>query len=1061
LEELVQRMLAKAASHRLPTATSVLSALEEVSPRLEAAPQAAASPSAPRLHLTGAEQQLVTVLLAAPRLGVMHAQAAQDSRLAMRDSLRTVLAPQGARVELLADGALALTLGAALGSATDPATLAARCALSVLERWPEAVVVLTTGRGTLDSHLPVGEAMDRAGQLLRQAEQLPTDASTPVLLDEVTAGLLGPGFQLTPSHSGLFQLQGEHLGADASRPLLGKPTPCVGREQELALLDMAFSTCVEESSAQAILVTAPAGTGKSRLRHEFLRRLPQRHSPAPLVLEGRGDPMRAGSADGLVGQALRRLCGISGGEPLEERRARLTQRLSQHLPTAQALEGVEFLGELCAIPFPDEHSPRLRAARGDPQMMSVQVGRAWKAFLKAECARQPVVLVLEDLHWGDLVSVRLMDEALKELSEQPLLVLALARPEVEQLLPGAWEPRLQRVPLRGLSRKAGGRLVREVLGAEVSDALIDTLMEQAAGNALFLEELIRAVAEGRGARAPETVLAMLQARLGRLEPEARQVLLAASFFGRTFWRSGVRGVLGGEVTEEAVERRLRQLVEQEWVERQESSRFPGEEAYRFRHVLVRDAAYGLVPDSHKPEGHRRVGAWLEQAGESDPQVLAEHASLGQQAERAIHFLTRAAEQRFDRHDMTGTRRCVEAALALGAQGTQAVALHAFQAIVAFWQWDFAKLFELGPGVLDALKPGSRPWCMLASELYMGHSNMERMEEAAALGQMFVRTHPEDAARSVYLQTLCIMMFLSALCGQRQESAAYLTRLLALCAGATPETAPLEWTYGQLAQGLFSFYFEARPWQACARLEKGCRYLLEVGVERLAMGTDMAWAHAVEALGDRRGAEARFREHLALAQQVAPPPVGHYARLNLAVFLAHSAEPACWEEARALAHTPRGEGPPIFSGLAALVEAKVAVRRGALSEAEAEARKACGQLASMFFHHARAQRLLSQVLLAQGRAAEARQVAALGVQRLDESGSEGVGAGGLHLALAEACLADGDTQAGEAALRRALQCVRNRAGDIPDAAARARFLQQVPENARVLALARERWGAEAQ
>jgi hypothetical protein len=497
----------------------------------------------------------------------------EDARHGLRDSLRTLLAPQGARVELLADGALVLILGASLGSATDPAALAARCALSLLERWPEALVVLTTGRGSFDPHLPVGEAMDRAGQLLRQLEALPGGAPA-VLLDGVTAGLLGPGFRLTRSGAGLFLLEGEHLGSDESRPLLGRPTPCVGREQELALLDMTFTTCVEESTAQALLVTAPAGVGKSRLRHEFLRRI-QRHTPPALVLVGRGDPMSAGSVDGLLAQALRRLCGLSGGEPLEERRARLSQRLSQHLPKAQAQEVVEFLGELCAIPFADEHSPRLKAARGDPQMMSIQVGRALVAFLEAECARQPVVLVLEDLHWGDLLSVRLMDEALRELAEQPFLVLALARPEVEQLLPGAWGQRLQQVPLRGLNRKAGGRLVREVLGAEVPDALIDRLMEQAAGNALFLEELIRAVAEGRGEEAPETVLAMLQARLGRLEPEARQVLLAASFFGRTFWLSGVRALLGGDPTAEALRRWLQQLVEQEWVERQEVSLWAG------------------------------------------------------------------------------------------------------------------------------------------------------------------------------------------------------------------------------------------------------------------------------------------------------------------------------------------------------------------------------------------------------------------------------------------------------------------------------------------------------
>ncbi len=1059
VEEVVERMLAKAPERRFPDASSLLGALVERQAHWRARLGAMAPPGTPLPRLAGAEQQLVTVLLAAPRSLAGAELAVTDSRQSLRDSLCSLLAPHGARVELLADGALVLILGASLGSATDPAALAARCALSLQERWPEALVVLTTGRGSFDPHLPVGEAMDRAGQLLRQQEGRPGDSST-VLLDEVTAGLLGSGFRLSRSDSGLFLLQGEHLGADESRPLLGRPTPCVGREQELGLLDMAFNTCVEDSTAQAILVTAPAGVGKSRLRHEFLRRIQQRHTSA-LVLVGRGDPMSAGSVDGLLAQALRRLCGVSGGEPLEERRARLSQRLSQHLPAGQAQEVVEFLGELCAIPFPDEHSPRLRSARCDPQMMSIQVGRAWKAFLEAECARQPVVLVLEDLHWGDLLSVRLMDEALRELSEQPFLVLALARPEVEQLLPGSWGQRLQRVPLRGLSRKAGGRLVREVLGSEVPDALIDKLMEQAAGNALFLEELIRAVAEGRGEGAPETVLAMLQARLGRLESEARQVLLASSFFGREFWRRGVRSVLGGELTDEALKRWLQQLVEEEWVEPQASSRFPGEEAYRFRHALVRDAAYGLVPDGHKPEGHRRVGAWLEQAGESDPQVLAEHASLGQESERAIHFLSRAAEQHFECHDMPGMRRCVEAALALGAQGTAQVRLHALQATASFWLGDFPTLFARAPEALAQLTPGSRLWCLVWSGLYLGHLYTGGKEQTAALGQLLLRTQPEPAARMSYVEGLGSLFYERCIYdGDRQQASAILTRVVRLCAEAAPD-ATLEEAWSHWAHGFFSFLFEARPWHACARMEPGCRPFFDMGLERSALGMDILWAQGLEALGDRARAEARFRENLALCERLGLHASALYARFLLVVFLSGSPEPRQQEEALALAEHPGIEGVNFYGGLACLAKARGALRGGNLAEAEARARQACELLATMHFYQQLARTQRAQALLGLGRAAEAREVVTPGVQWLEQSGSEGVVAVGLRLALAEACLAEGDTEAGEAALRRAVQCVRARAGDIPDAAARERFLQQVPENARTLELACQRWGAAAQ
>jgi hypothetical protein len=1054
LQGLLDRMLAKDPARRLPDASGLLGALEELQGRWETAPGATASPGAPGSSLGNAEQQLVTVLLAAPRFSATYDEGAQHSRQMLRDTLRTLLAPQGAQVELLADGALVLTLMATLGSATDPAALAARCALSLLERWPEAVVALATGRGSLSQSLPVGEAMDRAGQLLRQLELVPNH-SAPVMLDEVTAGLLGPGFQLTRPQSGLFLLHGEQLGADASRPLLGKPTPCVGREQELALLHMAFTTCVEESTAQAVLVTAPAGVGKSRLRHEFLRRL-ERHEPPPLVLLARGDPMSAGSADGLLGQALRRLCGISGGEPLGERQARLSQHLSQHLPPAQAQEVVEFLGELCAIPFADEHSPRLRAARADPQVLSLQMGRAWVSFLKAACAHQPVLLVLEDLHWGDMLSLRLMEEALRALAEQPFMVLALARPEVEQLLPGPWIRRMQQVPMRGLSSKASARLVREVVGTNVPGALVDKLVEQAAGNALFLEELIRGVVEGRGEAPPETVLAMLQARLMRLEPQSRQVLLAASLFGRTFWVGGVRALLAGELSNEVLEHALRMLVEKEWVEPQPSSRFPGEVEYLFRHALVRDAAYGLVPDSHRPTGHQRVGTWLEQAGEGDLRVLAEHASQGQQPERAIHFHTRAAEQLLERGDMPGTVRCVEAALALGARGAEGVHLRALQATAAIWMGDLSKLYELGEGLLAELKPGSRLWCWLTAGLYVGQVIGGMHEQVARLGQELLRHARAAEDRVVYIDALGCAVGMDIWRGARREAEALLACIANLHTEGSP-TELVERAWHQGAQASFSAHFEARPWQACVWAEQSYQAFLESGVERGMLGSQYTWGMALEALGDRATAETVLRQSVSAAQHLGQALPLHHMQLQLALLLAGSTEPARRQEALELASHSEADPIPRNTGIVHVVKARVAARAGDLAAAETEARKACELLASLPFNLLQARTLLSQVLLAQGRTAEARQEAALGVQCLEECGSEGLQAVSVRLALVEACLAEGETQAGEAALRRAVQCMRESAGDIPDAAARERFLRQVPENARTLELARQRWG----
>jgi tetratricopeptide (TPR) repeat protein len=1056
LQVLVDRMLAKDLKRRLPDAGSLLEALAA----LESAPELllprAGTP--PRLDsLPETEQKLVSVLLASfDAVASAEETADWDQGLALRDSLRTALSPYGARVELLADGSLVATLVPERGTATDQAALAARCALTFKERWPEAAVVLTTGLGVVDERLPVGEAMDRAGRLLRHLERLP--ASSSVVLDDVTAGLLGAGFQLSRLESGTFVLQGAQLGADASRPLLGKPTPCVGREQELALLDFTFNACVEESSARVLLVTAPAGVGKSRLRHEFLRRLERREHP-PLVLLGREDPMNAGASYGLLRRALRELCGIVEGEPLEARRARLSRRVALHLPEAQAQEVAEFLGELCAIPFPEEHSARLRAARGDPRLMSARLGRAVVAFLRAECAHQPVLLVLEDVHWSDAPTIKLVDELLKELAEQPLMVLALARPEVKDLHPGLWARRLQELPLKGLSRKAGARLVREVLGPQVPEAVVQKAVEQADGNALFLEELIRGVAEGRGEGAPETVLAVLQSRLMRMEAGTRRVLLAASFFGRTFWRGGVRELLGEQGEGEALDALLRQLVEWEVIEPRPDSHFPTEAEYRFRHALVRDSAYGLVPDTHRPMGHWRAGAWLERVGEPDARVLGTHYELGLQLERAAHCYTQAAERLLSQGDLQETLRCVEAALACGVEGEALSRLRAIQAVVAFWMEQMPRALELGIPALSGLKAGSPLWCGLMGGLLVGSGYAKLQEELVRLRELLLRTSPEREALAAYSEALALVGATVSWSGDRQLMERLLARSTELGSGVMDRQDELArgWVSGLKSQMLW--HYEARPWQAFVMAEQGQRAFQEVGAEHHLLVVRNLLGMALVELGDVPGALVLLRANLGAALQSEQRLAAVHARQLLMQALAASPERSHGQEAHDLVLEWMGNdgGDSYKWSVAHVILAQVLVASGRPREAEPYARTACELLVPFRFLLISARTLLSTSLVAQGRAAEARQVAALGVGVLEQAGSQGAYAVASYLALAEACFAEGDAGAGEAALRKAVECVRLRASDIPGTEARERFLRQVPANARTLELARQRWG----
>ena len=251
-------------------------------------------------------------------------------------------------------------------------------------------------------------------------------------------------------------IERERAPFDAARPLLGKSTPCVGRDQELALLALRIEASLTERSACSILVTAPAGTGKSRLCHELLRRLSAWQS-APLVIVGRGDQMSAGSPYGLIRKALR------------------------SLPAGDAPRVVELIGERQATSF----------------TAAEEIEQAFCALLAAECRQRGVLLALDDLHWADNLSVALCDAALRELSGLPLVVMASARGEVLDRFPRLWEGRERHlIELGGLRRRSCEQLVRGVFGEHVAPEVVSRIVAQAAGNVLLLEELIRAAAVG-------------------------------------------------------------------------------------------------------------------------------------------------------------------------------------------------------------------------------------------------------------------------------------------------------------------------------------------------------------------------------------------------------------------------------------------------------------------------------------------------------------------------------------------------------------------------------------
>jgi len=266
---------------------------------------------------------------------------------------------------------------------------------------------------------------------------------------------------------------------------------------------------------------------------------------------------------------------------------------------------------------------------------------------------------------------------------------------VKEQFPGLWGQNLQELSLRGLHRKACAQLVHEVLGPQVPESVTERVVAQAAGNALFLEELIRMAAEGQGETPPATIRAMLQGRIQRLGAGARRLLLAASFFGQSFWAGGVKAVLSPAGTGLELEQDLRRLEEGELIERYSASHFPSETEYHFRHALLRDAAYELVPESHRQVGHQLAEAWLAQR------------------------------------------------------------LRALQASVnVFLMEDYRQGYEEGRAALSALKPGSIAWCMLAGLTFSKAFNSGKQDEAR-LAQLMLHTEPEPDAIAAYVDDAAI------------------------------------------------------------------------------------------------------------------------------------------------------------------------------------------------------------------------------------------------------------------------------------------------------------------
>jgi predicted ATPase len=272
----------------------------------------------------------------------------------------------------------------------------------------------------------------------------------------------------------------------------------------------------------------------------------------------------------------------------------------------------DFLGELIGASTQRAPSALLIAARSEPSKMREQTRRAVQHWLASEVAESPLLILLEDLHWADLPSISLLEDALSLLADRPLFLLAFARPDVDDSFPDLWRAiGCQVYQLQGLTRRAAERLLRGALTGPIDPAIVARVLDLAQGNAFYLEELLRHVAQG-ASELPETVRAMAQSRLERLSPEARRHMLAASVFGEASWVAAVATLLGSGAD---AGQQCWQLAREEIFVQRSEARYPGQVEYAFRHALLRDAAYAMLTVDDRLRAHGLAADWLQTVGE--------------------------------------------------------------------------------------------------------------------------------------------------------------------------------------------------------------------------------------------------------------------------------------------------------------------------------------------------------------------------------------------------------------------------------------------------------------
>lgn len=418
--------------------------------------------------------------------------------------------------------------------------------------------------------------------------------------------------------------------APAERPI--GANALVGRVRELELMRSLWNRSLMERRPHLITLVGPPGIGKSRLCREIAALVA---TDGGQVLRGRCLPYEEQAGYQAFSRLVHESSGILESDPPNLAREKLQRRVQELLPQDEAAETLRHLALLLGL-APDD---------GVPQVLLLFF--AARRFIECAGLNQPTVFVFEDIHWAQSSEIALLEYLVKHVRDSPVMLVAAARPELLDAQPtwGSGLAAQTTIPLDPLPPEEAEALAAQLVhSAGDSSFDLTRLVEVAGGNPLFLEELAASVVElGESDDLPVTVREAIAARIDALPANARSTLLSAAVIGKTFWR----GVLQSVGRVEDVDEALAVLEARDFVRRDPSSQLSGDPQFTFKHMLIREVAYSIVPRAARRERHAAVARHVEEtvagATETLSAILAYHWREAGEPARAIPYLLAAAD----------------------------------------------------------------------------------------------------------------------------------------------------------------------------------------------------------------------------------------------------------------------------------------------------------------------------------------------------------------------------------------------------------------------------------